>query len=121
MDVEILGCVARPGHYQIAQGTSLREAVRKARPRSYADLSSIPPDHVVEEACVVKVLSREHIQVRVTGCVCNPGLFQMPAGSRVCDLRDRLVLGTRGVQEIFKSKRLLKDQEVFVVVESDRS
>lgn len=109
--VTITGEVAKPGTYFILSGAPLSEAVRKARPKPWADLQKIPLDKIVEEPCSLNVEALEEIHVRVGGAVAEPVELTLPRGSRISDLKTKIILTPEADKTFFRRRKLLKNGE----------
>lgn len=124
LSVEISGCVQKPGVYQLLKGTTLRLALRKARPKPFADLSRVlelnsscylEVDTILEESCRIEIGALEEVRIQVEGFVRETLSLVLPAGSRICDLKNRVELTPEADQTFLRRRRMLKDGEVVKV------
>lgn len=111
IDVVIDGFVAKPGVYQIAAGAPLGEVLRKARPKRFADLSSLDLNALVKEPVHHKIGKLEVLRVSLEGAITNPGVIEVPVGSRICDLKKFISLSQEADASFLKKRRLLKEGE----------
>ncbi len=115
VEVEISGCVRKSGRYQIPAGSSVLPALRKARPLPFADMTNISLDEPISVPIRIEIPRLEKIIVFVEGCVETSVRLELPAGSRVCDLKGRIELAQGADLQYLKRRRLLKNQERVVV------
>jgi hypothetical protein len=115
LSVEIRGSVQKPGIYSVPKGTTARIALRKARPKPFADLRSLALDQILEEATSFDLPALKEIHVEVRGCVVENRTLTLPVGSRISDLKGKLDLTPEANKAFFKRQRLLKEGEIIEV------
>jgi len=110
--VDVSGCVKKPGTISVAQGATVRYVLRKARVEPLADLSNIDLDRPLDASCSLYIPALEKILVDVQGCVEERGTIELPAGSRICDLKKHLKLSNRADLTFFRRRKILKNNEI---------
>jgi hypothetical protein len=119
INVEVNGCVKKPGTVQIQRGATIRSVLRKARIKSMADLTNIDLDKVLDESCIITIPAYEKIFVHIQGCVKENVLLELPAESRICDLKSRLALSPDADPAFFRRRKILKNNEIIQVPSKD--
>lgn len=114
--VKIEGAVKKPGTYKAIPGTQLKQILLKSRPSRIANLKKIDLDQRIE--CPMEILVEEisEITIRVVGAVLEPSTLTLSPGTRVCDLKAKIHLRNDADKSLFKSRRMLKDGEILVVL-----
>jgi hypothetical protein len=110
--IDVSGCVRKPGTIHVAQGSTARYVLRKARLGPFADLSSIDLDRPINSSCSLNIPALEKIVVDVQGCVEEKGIIELPAGSRISDLKKHLKLTDQADSVFFKRRKILKNNEI---------
>ncbi|HSX12974.1 MAG TPA: hypothetical protein VLE96_00925 [Chlamydiales bacterium] len=105
--VEIEGEVSKPGTYLVMPGTTVKKIIKKSLPTPFADLKKINPEQRIEQSMKITIDSLSEIMITIGG----KQIF-VPAGTKVCQLKKYIDTGDH---KIFKSRRLLKDQEVILL------
>jgi hypothetical protein len=116
--IEIGGHVKCPGSYQIVKGQPLSEVLFKAKPKPLADLSVLDLSKSLDEPCSIHIKALEKVAVQVAGCVKEIIFLELPAGSRICDLKGHIELSSEADRGFLRRRRILKDREVIVVLTS---
>ena len=111
IQVEITGCVKKPGIYEVPPGTTLRTLLRKAKPKALADLEALRVAQVLENSCAICIPALEKISIEVCGAIRESKTLSLAAGSRLSDLKDKIALAQDADISIFKRRRLLKNHE----------
>jgi hypothetical protein len=111
--VSVAGAVKNPAEYRVPIGTSLITAIKKAKPFSNADIDAFPG--VVERDIAVSIAEIQEITVRVEGAVLSPESVVLPVGSRICDLKSKIVLGAGADEAFLKRKKKLKNGQILVI------
>lgn len=109
--VTIEGAVKRPGTFVVKEGTPVNAILRKAQPKQYADLRKIPTKELIVRPSSWVIPELKEIHVFVEGAVLAPCELTMPLGSRVSDLKSKLLCTSDADKSFFKKKRLLKEGE----------
>lgn len=115
--IEIRGEVARPGIYKVAPGVELKKVLRKSSPTALASLRNINIEQRVEESMVINIEKLSEILVTVIGLSPEPVELVVAPGVRVCDLKSYFPSEFSRKKQIFKSRRVLKDNETIVFEE----
>jgi hypothetical protein len=113
--VEVSGNVKKPGKVNVPQGSTIRAVLRKARINPTADLTNIDLDRVLESSCALHIPTLEKILVAVEGCVEEKVSVELPAGSRICDLKSRLKLTPDADTAFFRRRKILKNNETIQI------
>ena len=89
ISVSIEGAVLKPGSYLVASGTLLGEALKKSRPKRFANFRELDLDQVLESDCSLIIEELSTLKIKVSSDV--NGIFkelEVPPGTRICDLRE---------------------------------
>ncbi len=113
--VTILGEVRKPGVYNVAIGTSLKDIVGKAKPKKFSNLKDLPMKKNIEESTTVVVKELEEISVRIEGEVKSPMVLRVKPRTRICDLKSRITVTKEADGAFFKKRKHLVDDEVIKV------
>lgn len=103
------GAVKKPGKYQVQPGTSIEAILRKARPALDADLKSLPFMDKIDRSLHITVNKLDEIRVNVTGAIAESADLLLPPGSRICDLKSKIIFTPETELRFFRRKKLLKD------------
>jgi hypothetical protein len=115
ISIFIEGAVHKPGEVRVLVGSPLEAAVRKARPFLHADLNKLSLKNPVLEPAHIVVEELKEICVQVVGEGVEPQELRLAPGTRICDLRSKIVLKEGADRAIFKRKRQLKNREILEV------
>lgn len=107
--VTIDGAVKKPGTYSIKAGTTLEQALKKARPGMEANLRVLPLKMIVDEPMHVQVESLKEIKVKVKGAIAEPVEIVLPSNSRISDLKSKVVFTPETDKAFFRRRKTLKD------------
>lgn len=110
--VEISGHVLRPGKYKMNSNDSLGSVIRKAKPKSFADLSNIDCSAAVFENRSIEIHPYETIRIRVAGCVREILDLEVTPGFRICDLKGKVDLTPDADRTFLRKRRVLQNGEV---------
>lgn len=113
IEIAVDGAVSKPGKYTVPAGTPVLEAVKKARPKPFADLKNLQGP--VHSAMIIRVEELKEIVVQVKGAVEQPVELVMPVKSRISDLKSKITLTPEADKAFFRRRRLLKNGEVVEV------
>ncbi|MBS0624822.1 MAG: SLBB domain-containing protein [Verrucomicrobia bacterium] len=108
--IEISGEVHKPGIYEFEAGVTYAEALKRARPKRFADVSNLRLEDAVQGARII-VPGLEAIRIRVSGEVKQSGELIVPVGTRVCDLKSKIELTAEGDPKVFSRRKILADGE----------
>ncbi len=114
VSLTIVGCVSKPGVYQVEIGTPLREVIHMARPHIDANLDVLALDESVEQPGEYVIEAFEEVCVTVEGA-CEPMEFRLPVGSRVSDLKACVRLHKDADDSPLKRTRRLKNKEIIKI------
>ncbi len=109
------GAVAKPGSISVAPGTSLKEILKKVKPKWNANLREIDWEKKIEGPFNLHIQELTEVLIQVKGSVKENLTLQLPIGSRVCDLKSKVNFTDDADSLVFKSRRRLKDGEIFEV------
>lgn len=115
IQIRVSGAVSKPGIYEFAPGVALKDVLRKCRPKKLADLTSFNLEMKIEQSVHFEIPEIAWVQVEVGGAVQHPAILSLPIGSRVSDLLAHVELLEGADGKVLKSRRLLKEGEVFLV------
>lgn len=113
--VTVEGAVGKPGEYLVPSGTTVEQALRKAKPKPWANLQSLPLTKIIEEPLHIAVEELTEITVFVRGAVTEPLELTLPAQARVSDLKSKVSLSKDADKTFFRRKRMLKNREIIEV------
>ena len=113
--VDITGDVKKTGKMNVSQGSTIRSVIRKARLKSTADLTNIDLDRVLDASCDLHIPAFEKIVVEVCGCVKEKVSIELPAGSRICDMKGCVVLSENADPSFFRRRKILRNNEIIRV------
>lgn len=110
--VEVGGHVRRPGKYRLRSGVALENAIRKAGPKAFADLSAIDVSEVPKESCYIEIQPCQTIRIRVVGCVKEMLDLELDPGCRISDLKGKVEVTPEADRAFFRKRRILQNGEV---------
>lgn len=113
--ITIEGAVCKPGEYKVLSGTPLHEAVRKARPKPFANLKKIPLTEIIEAPTHIEIGELSEIHISVGGAVSTPANLIVPVGTRICDLKSKVSLTAEADKAFFRRRKRLKEGEFIEV------
>lgn len=117
--VTIEGAVAKPGEYWLPSGTTVAQALRKARLKPFADIQALPLKQIIEEPLHLRVEEFTEVVVSVRGAVEKPLDLTLPTGTRVCDLKSKIILTRDADKSFFRRRKLLKNGDIIEVPKKD--
>ena len=112
----IEGEVSKPGTFQVPPGTLLKKIIRKSAPTPFADLKKIDLEQRVEESMHLLIETLTEITITMRGLYSDPIQRMIPAGTRVCHLKNFVSDDLKPFENSLKSRRFLKDQEEIVLI-----
>jgi hypothetical protein len=115
IEVLVQGAVELPGSYKMSSSAKLKELIALANPIPEADLRHLKLEGKLRNGQVVKIQTRQHIDVYVSGAVENPGKLRVPQGTKLNELGNYAQLSTHADTNKINRKRILKSEEVIVV------
>lgn len=113
--VTIEGAVSKPGEFAVAHGTTVGEALRKARLKPFADLQKIDLKEEILEPKKFVIEELKEIVVSISGCGAQEEKLTLPIRTRVCDLKSKLTLNEGADRSFLRSRRMLKNGEIIEV------
>lgn len=113
--VRIEGAVKKPGAYEVHPGTCLRKILKKSSPVVYADLAEYDWDQRVETSMDIHIREMTEISIKVAREDGESIQYTVPAGTRVCDLKNYIDSEWVRKKNPFKGRRVLKNGERIVV------
>lgn len=119
--VSVQGAVLRPGIYELPLGAPLKRAIRKSRPSLFADLRSLDLEKRIDGPISLNIEALKEIEICVQKEDGEEIRLVVPAGTRVCDLKDNAGLAVLSCCSIFKSRRILKPNEVLIFWQKEKA
>lgn len=113
--VTVSGAVVKPGDYQVPAGTTVREVLKKARPKPNANVQAFTLGALIDSSIHLNVAALTEISVRVQGEVVAPQKLTLPAESRISDLKEKVLLTQNADKSYFRRRKRLKNGEIIVV------
>ena len=115
VSVQIEGFVKRPNVYEFPVGTPLREALRKARPKRFADLRCLDPMAPILGPMKLTIKSLQSVKIHITGAVAKNEILEVTPGTRICQLKERISLLQGADLSFFKKQRFVMDGEILEI------
>ncbi|HLB52664.1 MAG TPA: hypothetical protein VJK48_03010 [Chlamydiales bacterium] len=109
--VTITGAVDHPGPYSTVVGAPLGLVLKKAHPKRFANLREIQNYQEIQGDFSLHIEELSTVSVQVVGAIAEPLLLELPAGTRLCQLKSKITGTPETDWTFFKKKRLLHDQE----------
>jgi len=106
--ITVDGAVKKPGQYKINSGTTVEQALRKARLLPESNLETLPLKAIIEGPIHLRVEAYKEIKVSVAGAIANPVELELPLGSRICDLKSKVIFTDETEKAFFRRRKLLK-------------
>jgi hypothetical protein len=113
VQIKVSGEVLRPGVHELRAGSLCGEVLERVKPKRFADLSGIDLKAPAPLAFFVPRLERIHVFVEGEGV--EPCELFVPPGTRISDLKSKIVLRQNGDVLAFRSRKMLSDGEVILV------
>ena len=113
--VTISGAVKKPGEYPCSAGTSIGDALKKAKPSPFANLQLLDLKKFITGPCDVVIEELKEVRVQVDGAILEPLEIVMPVGSRISDLKSKIDFTQESDKSFFRRKKLLKDGDKITV------
>lgn len=113
IEVTVLGEVKKPGKYFFPKGVSYKEIFRKVRLKRFADIRSYPLKKTVNASKKISIPKKSFLKIFLAGPLINGGWLKVPTGSRVSDLKKKLLIDKNIDTTCLSSRRFLKDEELF--------
>ena len=113
--VSISGAVKKPGDYSFPAGTTIEQALRKARPSPDANLDLLPLKKIIDAPLHIFVEELKEIQVAVRGAIAKPIQITLPVRSRISDLKSKVIFTEETEKAFFRRRKLLKNGDEIVV------
>lgn len=113
--LSIEGAILKPGRYTVLPGTRLGDALKKSRPKRFADLRALDLEQPVNTDLTLQISELASVRIQVTGAVEHPVELELPAGARLCDLKSKIQWTSLADTGFLKSRRLLKDGETIEI------
>jgi hypothetical protein len=114
--IVIEGEVSKPGTFKVLPGTILKKILLKSSPTPFADLKKIDLEQRVEESMNIYIETLIEITITMRGLYSDPVQRRVPAGTRVCHLKNFVPDDLSFFKNSLKSRRFLKDLEEIVLV-----
>ncbi len=113
--IEIQGAVAKPGYYSIRPETPVSAVLKRARPLLDADLTHIDLNRRCKEISLLDVPAVKEFLISVREEGKTEKFFSFPIGTRVCELRKKMVWDREADLSSLKSQRKIKHREIFEI------
>jgi hypothetical protein len=117
--IEISGAVSKPGVYQVFPGTPFSQAIKKAKPKSFANLKEWPPSMRISESVKIFIEELTEVVISIEGAVEENLELTMPFETRVCDLKAKIPFSSDAdpefINSFFKKRRKIKNGEKITV------
>ena len=113
--VTIDGAVKKPGQYTVLSGTTIEQALRKAKPTLDANLKVLPLKEIIDGPKHITVGELKEIRVFVAGEVAEPAEIVLPVRSRISDLKSKVIFTEETEKGFFRRRKLLKNGDKIVV------
>lgn len=118
VEVYIHGEVVRPGKYLLEKGTTVKEVLRRAKCKKFADISEVKLDEKIDLPREVVVKKLTTITAKIIGTSSGDLECKMPVGSRYCDL-SKFWFAREMDPKFLKSRRKLSPEEVIFIKKKD--
>ena len=115
VQLHIEGFVEKPGVYEFPAGTPIGEALRKAKPKRFADLRAIDPILPLAESRELKIEPLQNLRIHVRGAVINPETIEVEPGTRICHIKQKIQLSDEADLVFFKKRNYVSDGDVILV------
>ena len=99
----------------------LKKVVRKSSPTPFADLKKIDLGRGVEESMHIHIETLTEITITIQGLLSAPVQLTVPAGTRVCQLKNFVPYDVKPFESCLKSRRFLKDLEEILLIENEKT
>lgn len=113
--VEVTGFVEHPDIYEVPVDTPLGAVLRKASPKRFANLRQLDPKSLITGSMQLVIEPLTSLKISVTGAVSKTEELEVPLGTRVCQLKKRIICTEETDLTFFKKRKLLADGEVVIV------
>lgn len=108
--VEILGEIERPGVYEMREFSTVAEALKKAKPKRFADLSELNLTAIAP--AVIEVPRLTVLRVFITGNgVKEPIHLLVEPQTRICQLKSKVLFNEDADLSVFRSRKMVSDGE----------
>lgn len=115
----IKGAVAKPGSYQMAYHSTLKELIEQAQPLSIADLSHVKWKRRLENGQNIHIPAKKTITINVEGMVQEPGPLKILSGTRISEIVDSIkVLPEADLKALRKRKSFLREGDILTIPSS---
>lgn len=113
LQVKVEGEVARPGVYQLALKSTMKDLLAQAEPLPSADLSQLNWRKQLRDGQTIKVPERGWITIQITGMVLEPGPLKIKSGTRIQEVVEELkVLPDADLKRLIKRRGFLFEGDV---------
>lgn len=112
--ITVKGAVQAPQTIQVPQGTLLAHIMTKVSLTSAADVGQLKLDCALQKDETI-IIPSSILSITVEGAVKNPGIYQVPKGAKIEDLRQYITPSEGADASFLKKKRKLKNQETVFV------
>lgn len=113
--ITIAGEVSKPGKYKVLTGTTLKSALKKAKPKKFSNLKDLPLKTIIEAPLTIDVKKLSELHVEVIGEVEEPTTLKLKPGTRISDLKSKLILTEDADKKFFRSRKQVLDGDLIRV------
>lgn len=113
--VTVEGAVKKPGSYFIEVGSSIQDVLKIAKPLPNADLKKWLLLGEIQSDCQIEISELSEIVVSIKGAVVKPIELTLPVGSRICDLKSKILLSEDAEKAFFRRRKRLKNGDIICV------
>ena len=115
IEIRVTGAVRNPSIYTVQPGTCLRKILKTAKIKREANLEELYLNKPLIKSEAIEIPARRFFCVYITGEVENPGRYEVPIETRICDLKKILILTPSADKRVFKSKKRVKHEEKILI------
>lgn len=113
--VTVEGAVKKPGSYFIEVGSSIQDVLKITKPLPNADLKKWLLLEEIQSDCRIEISELSEIVVSIKGAVVKPIELTLPVGSRICDLKSKILLSEDAEKAFFRRRKRLKNGDIICV------
>jgi len=111
IEIRVTGAVRNPGVYTVQPGACLRKILKTAKIKKEANLEELHLNKPLIKSEAIEIPARKFFCIYITGEIENPGKYEVPVETRICDLKKILILNPSADKRVFKSKKRVKHGE----------
>ena len=119
VEIIVKGAVRYTGTYRLPPGMLMSDILNFADPLPNADLRRYKLETPLNRSRMINVPLRTMIKVHVKGAVKGPQVIEVPKGTRLEELIEKVIFAENANLNVLKKKRKLKADEIIDVPFSD--